>query len=159
MVTLLPNSHYVFQMTLIMQLCCLQGFFHPKFLAETYQMILFVFLISSAKQKHTFLKPAKAGLTPWYRYELVKSNMPQSRAFVFVTLLGNERIEAGRTFHQTCLLSTLVFQRSCPWKSVAQLLFGKNPDIFTGAKQRFQHLTKECLVHQKNVPCKGGQVH
>lgn len=134
-------------------------FLYKNFSLKLAKLFFFLFLISSSKRQHSFLKLAKDGFTSWYRYKLVKSNMAQSRELAFGTLLGNETTESGKNSMSNlfCLISIPVFYRFCQrlWKSVAQYHFGNNTGIFTGAEQIFQ--LKECLVHHKNVPAQEGR--
>lgn len=158
MTTLLPNSCYVFHMTHIQQLCCLQGFFLtkiPHWNLPNY--FFFLFLISSSKRQHSFLKLAKDGFVPWYRYKLVKSNRARSRELAFETLLGNETTESGKTPFtawyqlQFSIDSAKVFGNQLPNTSLGIIL--AHSLVQSGY---FSTVLKECLVHHKNVPAQEG---
>lgn len=135
-----------------------KGFSLQKFLTETCQInFFFLFLISSSKREHSFLKLAKDGFVPWYRYKLVKSNTARSRELAFGTLLGNETTESGKTQFtawyqlQFSIDSAKVFGNQLPNTSLGITLAHS-----LGQSGYFSNLLKECLVHLKNVPAQEG---
>lgn len=113
----------------------------------------FLFLISSSKRQHSFLKLAKDGSMPWYRYKLVKCNMAWSRELAFGTLLGNETTESGKTPCQT-FPAWYQFQFSI---DSAKLCGNQLPNSSLGIilayslvqRGYFSNLLKECLVHHR----------
>lgn len=121
------------------------------------KLFFFLFLISSSKRQHSFLKLAKDGFVPWYRYKLVKSNRARSRELAFETLLGNETTESGKTpltawyQLQFSIDSAKVFGNQLPNTSLGIIL--AHSLVQSGY---FSTVLKECLVHHKNVPAQEG---
>lgn len=135
-----------------------KGFSLQKFLTETCQIIFFsLFFISSSKRQHSFLKLAKDGFVPWYRYKLVKSNRARSREPAFGTLLGNETTESGKTPFtawyqlQFSTDSAKVFGNQLPNSSLGIIL--AHSLVRSGY---FSKVLKERLVHHENVPAQEG---
>lgn len=143
-------------MTHILQLCCLQGFSLQKFRTEAYRIILFMFRISLAKKQHALLKD---GFMPWYRYKLVKNNIPQSRELAFGTL-GNEPVESGRTPWQP---PSALYQLQS-FKNSAKVFGNQLPNTTLGIvlaysleQSRSQQLAEECWYIKRKCLAQEGR--
>lgn len=136
-------------MTHILQLCCLQGFFPtkiPNWSLPSYSYVPYFYV---AEKQHTLLKD---GFMPWYRYKLVKNNIPRSREPAFGTL-GNETIESGRT---PCQPPPALYQLQS-FKNSAKVFGNQLPNTTLGIvlaysleQSRSQQLAEECW----HIDCK-----